>query len=182
MTFAYSLRMRLLTPLVAVTLVALLAACGPDPAPAPLPPEPTASPVFASDAEALAAAEEAYAAYLEMSDLISSEGGADPDRIAPFVALEHVERAESSFGALLERQLRTTGKSSFWFSEVIFRDQTELQVGVCLDISDIAVIDAAGLDVTPASRSDTIALRVLFRMESERILVAGSESAEISQC
>ncbi len=55
-----------------------------------LPPTPTSTPIFASEEEALAAAEEAYAAYLEMSNLISSEGGVEPERIAPFVTADQL--------------------------------------------------------------------------------------------
>ena len=63
----------------------LLAGCGGgDPIPT-LPPTPSATPIFASEEEALAAAEDAYAAYRGMSDQISAEGGANPERIAPFV-------------------------------------------------------------------------------------------------
>ncbi|MCU1637074.1 MAG: hypothetical protein JWQ68_2313, partial [Cryobacterium sp.] len=38
-------------------------------------------PVFATDEDALAAATEAYAAYLSMSDRILMDGGAQPERI-----------------------------------------------------------------------------------------------------
>ena len=49
---------------------------------------PTATPVFASDEEALAAAVEAYEKYLAVSDQIAQEGGAGADSFADVVTDE----------------------------------------------------------------------------------------------
>ena len=62
-------------------LALVLAGCAPDVPAIQVPPTPTVTPLFASDEEALAAAEEAYAAYLAMSDEITSDGGERPERI-----------------------------------------------------------------------------------------------------
>ena len=67
------------------------------------PPTPSVEPLFASDEEALAAAEEAYAAYLAMSDEIAGDGGADPERIAPFVTTERLRDELDSVRRLLAR-------------------------------------------------------------------------------
>ena len=62
----------------AALVVSLFSGCIPTEPLADTPaPQPTSTPVFASEEEALAAAVEAYAGYLEMSDLIASEGGAN---------------------------------------------------------------------------------------------------------
>ena len=60
-----------------------LAACSTGGTPLPPAPSPSVTPVFASDEEALAAAKDAYTAYLKVSDQILVDGGANPDRIAP---------------------------------------------------------------------------------------------------
>ena len=62
----------------AVLGAALLAGCLPTDPPVTPPPTSDLEPVFASDEEALAAAEEAYGAYLAAADEILSSGGADP--------------------------------------------------------------------------------------------------------
>jgi hypothetical protein len=40
---------------------------------------PSAAPVFASDAAALAAAKKAYVAYLAVSDAVANDGGKNPE-------------------------------------------------------------------------------------------------------
>lgn len=182
MTFAYSLRMRLLTPLVAVALVVLLAACRPDPVPAPLPPEPTATPVFASDAEALAAAEEAYAAYLEISGQISDAAGANPERIAEFVTESYRSRATESFAVYSQGAIRTSGTTTADSFDLVFFDDSELQIEACVDVSESRVLDEMGVDRTPDDRVERVGLRILFRIEAGRLLVADSDVARTKEC
>ena len=54
----------------------LLAGCG-EPHPTPTPTEAASEPVFASEEEALAAAEEVFAKYVEATDLMGTSGGTD---------------------------------------------------------------------------------------------------------
>src|SRR5690606_22722214 len=94
-------------------LVLVVSGCVPDAGIPTLPPTPTVTPVFASEEEALAAAEDAYAAYLEMSYLIASEGGLEPERIAPLVTNEQFERELESLSIYSERGLHVDGQTRF---------------------------------------------------------------------
>src|SRR5690606_919779 len=86
---------RLPLPLLLITLV--LAGCTqPDPMPTP-PPTPSAAPVFASDEEALAAAEEAYGKYLETVDAILADGGSNAERLKPLVTSALFEHEREGF-------------------------------------------------------------------------------------
>lgn len=128
-------------------------------------PSPTfSSPVFASDEEALAAAEAAYAEYLAMSDLIAQEGGVNPERIVD-VAVDDL--VEISVDGAREFQLlgyRTVGTSTFRDVQLQSVDEisTHLIVTVylCNDISNVDVLDASGESVVPESRANTTRLRV----------------------
>lgn len=45
-------------------------------------------------------------------------------------------------------------------------------MAICLDVSDVLLLDGAGMDITPVERGDTVALEVL--------LVGGADSLLIS--
>lgn len=169
--------MRPLTPVLVVALVALLAACGPDPvAPPSAPvPEPSATAPFADDAEALAAAEEAYAAYLAMSDLISAEGGANPERIAPFVTEEQLTRELESIERFAATGNRFVGSAVVSSWELQFFDPPTLVAYACYDVSATRVIDKNGVDVTPSDRPNRATLEVSFETRGAELVIAGSE-------
>src|SRR5690606_24012229 len=86
-----------------VTVAVLLSGCvqqGPEVTP---PPEPSTTPIFASDEEALAAATEAYEAYLAMSDLIAQEGGVNPERIESVAVRKALADALEGFSVFREQ-------------------------------------------------------------------------------
>jgi len=182
----YLVRMRtLLRPAAAVVvLVAALAAtaCTPAPQP-PRTPAPSSTPLFASDEEALAAAEEAYAAYLAVSDQITAEGGQSPERIDAFIVSDLRASARDSLAAFEESNLHTAGSSRF--------DSTELQavrypgdgsaqvtMYACLDIEQVRLISESGSDVTPPDRVNRLPLELTFVSDTRpvRLLMQSSDS------
>ncbi|MGB3413465.1 MAG: hypothetical protein WBA28_01980, partial [Microbacteriaceae bacterium] len=54
-------------------------------------PRPSVEPLFASDEEALAAVVEHYQEYLAVSDEVYADGGANPERLKPYVSAERYE-------------------------------------------------------------------------------------------
>lgn len=172
--------MRTLVGALTIAGMLLFSGCGGgDPIPT-LPPTPSATPIFASEEEALAAAEEAYAAYSEMSDAISSEGGAEPERIAPFVTEDQLEREVETAEYFSSRSLRAVGSPTVTyfqlqqFSESV--NGAEIVVYVCLDVSETRVVDATGTDVTPPNRESIVPLEVEFEGEAaDALLVSRSE-------
>jgi len=145
-----------------------------------LPPTPTSTPIFASDEEALAAAEDAYAAYNEVSALIAMDGGADPERIAPFVTEEQLtdELEGSDFYQRNGIHASSGGVvTSTVLQQYIESDgQAEVVVYVCLDVSGARILDASGADVTPVDRAPVIALEVVLTGDDPTsLLIADSQ-------
>jgi len=126
--------------------------------------------VFASDAEALKAAEAAYAAYLKVSDQVLIDGGAKPERLLA-VATEAVYQEElEGFEAETAKGWHGVGSSRL--------DGASLQqytpddpnnvvtVYLCTDISGLDVLDSSGQSVVSPSRPSRTAFEVSFAVKS----------------
>ena len=175
-----SFRLAAVTLVIAVGLS--LGGCAPD-APAPKPTaSPSATPLFATDEEALAAAEEAYAAYLRVSDTITAEGGADIERIDAVVASSLKEALHDSLSKYKDRGLHTVGNSKFDTSSVqrIENDADgPMSIGLylCLDVQGVRVISKDGTDVTPIDRVDRLPLVIdLISDDAGGLVMESSES------
>jgi hypothetical protein len=132
--------------------------------------------LFASDEEALAAAEEAYAAYLAMSDEISHDGGVNPERIAPFVTPERLTVELNSFARQREREVRTAGNTSGELLGLQQFDDHEVVFYVCWDASNVTVLDGGGADITPVDRDDRLVLEVVMEAVDEELLLGSDEA------
>lgn len=153
--------------LVASVLLLALSSCVRDDDPVIPTPLPSSTPIFASDEEALAAAEEAYGAYLTASDEVGASGGVDLSPLEPLVTDGMFTQLVDSAKQYTDARVHTAGSSTF--------DSLELQqyidngdgsanvsVYVCLDVSHLVVLDESDNDVTPSGRDPRLALEVAF--------------------
>lgn len=153
----------------AVAVGLLLTGCVGAPAPTPTPTpaeESAAAPIFASDEEALAAAEAAYEAYREASAAISSDGGAGAERIVKYVSSSFLPQVLDEYAALEASGLRMVGTTSIdsvslvsWSAQP---SRVEASIYLCRDVSEARAINSAGQDVTPADRDDRVALQAFL--------------------
>ena len=166
----------------AAVLLGMLALSGcveGDPLPT-LPPTPSATPIFASEEEALAAAEEAYAAYSEVSDLIANDGGVDPERIAPFVTDEQLQNELDTAAYYRDHGIHSVGSVTVIKTVLQQANESvgtvEVAVYVCLDVESVRVLDNSGNDVTPSDRDPITALEVVLQGDAaDSLLVASSD-------
>ncbi|TFC56302.1 hypothetical protein E3O62_12560 [Cryobacterium sp. TMT2-15-1] len=148
-----------------------LTGCTPEPAPpAPQASEtsaPTDSPVFASDEEALAAATEAYAAYLAAGD--EAEESGSPSREL-FLSLSSGEahRQDLSVAASFDDQgWKQVGSTSFdsmaiQSTKITVDGGWEIKVYVCLDVTKSDIVDSSGTSVSKTDRPLRLPLEVAF--------------------
>jgi hypothetical protein len=169
---------------VAVAVVLLASGCAPTTREGPKDPSPRAAPVFASEAEALAAATEAYAAYVKVSDAITQDGGINPERITELVTKDYLADERRGFASFEASGLVTRGDSTFdgtrlqEFSSDA-QGRSSVTIYVCYDISRVQLINSAGEDVTPPSRANRQALEVTLSTTSDpnsKMLIARSET------
>jgi hypothetical protein len=138
--------------------------------------------VFASEEEALAAAEKAYAEYLRVSDEILIDGGNDPRRLLD-VATEGVYQAElDGFNQVHAQGWHSTGGSTadhFRIEQFNPRDKVDvLTAYLCSDVSRVDVLDASGASVVSPTRPNRTAFEVSFsyREGSSTGLVVSNKS------
>ena len=149
-------------------MLATLSGCGTD-TPVTIPTQqPTSEPLFASDEEALAAAEAAYSKYLSISDEIGASGGEDVDRLAAAVTGEQLLREEEAFASYVEKGLKTVGQTQLRAFEIQQSTQSESDIAsigayACADASGVRVFDKSGKDVTPSDRQNVRAFEINLR-------------------
>lgn len=163
-----------------VVAVLGMTGCVPEGGVPSLPPSPTSTPVFASEEEALAAAEDAYAAYSAMSDLITADGGQNPERLAPFVTEDQLAREIEGAEYFSSQGWRSQGSRQI--GKALLQQYTddggsaEIVVYVCVDISEVRIVDGGGVDVTPPDRPNLIALEVgMISGDESKLLIESSD-------
>lgn len=178
-----------LTALVAAAALASLTGCSPEPAVPPAPSAATAEPLFATDEEALAAAEAAFEEYLAVTNLVLQEGGVNPDRIRPLVSdkvwesdLEDAERWQNE-------GLRTVGATeleSSTLQQTIRNSDGGVEVVSynCLSNADVDVLNGAGESVVSDDRSAAYLIEavVSFTAAGEWIVDDYRTVEEVAEC
>ena len=186
MIYLVRMRPKFRAAAVALVLVGALSASGcASEAPAADPtPTPSATPLFASDEEALAAAEEAYAAYQQVSDSILIDGGAEPERLLKVATEAQYEYEKAGFDEAKANGLRSTGGSTF--DTVTLRDWKDeagdgrlvVSVLLCDDVAAVDIIDRQGQSVVDSSkpaRFPRVAYFDLAASDREQLLVSTIE-------
>jgi hypothetical protein len=165
--------MRRTVPALAVLAVVFaLTGCHP-PTPSKMRGWPDTRPVFSSEEEALAAAEEAYREYVRVADQIFVEGGAHPERLAEVATGEQLATELTGFAEIAASGYRSTGGTLF--------DQLRIQsvappnvnkaaviVYLCEDVSFVDVLDSSGRSVVSASRPNRVTYEVSFDLVAPR--------------
>ncbi|MCR2811471.1 hypothetical protein [Microbacterium sp. zg.Y1084] len=143
----------------AAVIVALLTACTPEPQPAPTP----TSTGFASEADAFAAAEETYRAYVDALNQVDLSDPATFEAVYAWTTGEANANERQTLSTMHAESLAKTGSNEL----ISFRGDTgssslptEIAAVACVDVSTVEVIDLAGDSVVSASRPDRYALQL----------------------
>ena len=156
--------------------------CTAAPTPAPRSATPTVASIFASDEEALAAATEAYANYLRVSDEILMSGGEYPERIEEVTSAQMAESEIEGYLGAQEQKFRSTGGSAFsnlTIQHVAIGQESEgvVTAYVCSDVSGVDVFNEDGESVVAANRPDRTPFEVTFDLadaSATRLVVASA--------
>ena len=157
---------RLLLAVAAAALLVTMTGCG-DPVVPPSPSlTPTATPVFASEEEALAAAVAAYGAYLAVFDGALSDY--DTTRLPQVATGSALEEALDAVRGFQDKQQVQTGSSAVDSTSLAgFSNAGELGLYACLDLSGTDVVNSAGESVLPETRIDRYPIEVYLTQSDE---------------
>lgn len=146
------------------------------------PPDATPTPGFASEAEAFAAAEKTYRAYVDaLNERRRNAAAPDPQIFLVGQALELDIDTQRNLSA---RELTIVGPTTVLSvsSLGMAADSSGSSVEVCLDSSDTRVLDASGNDVTPGDRATRARLVVTTVLINDNTLIAKTESGSEESC
>lgn len=140
-------------------------------------PTPSVTPVFASDEEALAAAEESYKRYLAVSDQIFAEGGANPERLAEVATGTFLEAETEGFKRIAANGWHSVGSAAIHTIDLQqFSPASDVEmvtVYLCDDVGGVDVVGADGISVVSPDRPTETLFEVTFDWESNALLVSG---------
>jgi hypothetical protein len=167
---------------VIVTALSASACAPPTPAKPPKP-SPSSTALFASDEEALAAAEEAYREYLSVIDDVLQGGGAETaglGAVAANAALDQALADAREFASLGYRTVGTTGLNAIVLQRMEAGTEDSIAIVeayVCEDASQVDLVNAEGISLVSDDRPPLTPFQVSFSNEGERGLVLTSRSA-----
>lgn len=180
---------RILGLVSAVAVAVLLVGCVPKTEVVEPVSQPSVKPPFASDEEALAAAVEAYARYLKVTDEILHDGGKDPSLASTVMTGRLLESSLESFDEALAKGLHTVGQTSIDHPVLQRYDPYSDGAGViviylCVDVSMTDVLNEAGNSIVSPDRIDRMQTVASFDLISngESLLVESSELWSEKSC
>ncbi len=158
--------------LVILALSLALTGCVPDDDPIVVDPEPSASPIFESDEEALAAAEEALVLYYETSDLVLSEGGVGSERLEFVSSAEIAASEKTSHQQMIDRGWHAVGNTQVdsitlqSFDPYADEGDETVTLYACVDVSGLDIVDTSGASVVSPTRSARTPFEIGFVLKS----------------
>ncbi|MDR6875629.1 hypothetical protein [Microbacterium barkeri] len=149
-----------------------LAGCVPEPAPTPTPTG------FASEEEAFAAAEETYRAYIEATNAVILSDPKTFENVYEWAVEKENAELRELFSQMHADGWTVTGETKYdTFSGVSFSTDGGRTVAMlCLDVTDVDVVDAEGISLVTEERLDRQPLEVAFEHASTRTGYAIAES------
>lgn len=158
-------------------VVGVTTGCRPEPAPTPT------GPVFASEEEAFAAAEETYRAYVDALNQRRADEASSPDPQS-FLTGKALEVDIDTQRQLDQSDLTITGRTSVTSVDPVSSQPGagSVHLDVCLDSSGTRVLNGAGEDVTPSDRESISLLTIAFLPSSSGLLIESSTTKVADEC
>lgn len=155
---------------------AALVGCTPQSVPTPTP---SASTGFSSDAEAFAAAEATYRAYVDALNNIDLARPETFDAVYALTIGEAKEKARAEFTSLLAQGLTVDGTTRVASVEVAHGSTIqEVTLLVCADVSHVALTDAEGNSKVSPGRPPVQPLTVRILFDSSPPLISSISGRE----
>ena len=165
-----------------LTVTLGVTACMPEPEPTPTPTG------FASEAEAFAAAEETYRAYV---DALNQVDLSDPDTFEPVFAWTTGEANADERQSVSQMHADEWAVSGETVTEAFLptaytpEESAVVAAVACSNVSDIQLVDATGISMVSPDRRDVYALALEFQYSETSatlLQISSSTAVEDSRC
>lgn len=149
-------------------------------------PSPTPTAAFASEEEAFAAAEETYRAYIEALNAVDIADSASLERVYSLLDESAAASTRKSFSELRADGLRVTGPTKYdsFVGATTDPRKGHVSANVCLDVSNVEVLDATGTSVVSPNRPDHQPMSIGFEAQdgTGSLRITSLQSAEEYPC
>lgn len=144
-------------------------------------PDPTPTPPFASEAEAFAAAEATYRAYV---DALNGVDLSDPETFEPLLATttgEFEADERKTLSQLHADGWAVKGESVVERVDQLATGEGEALIGACLRVDSVELVDSAGRSQVSSDRPPVQSLRITLvpSTDGSRLLISDIEGAEL---
>lgn len=145
---------------VGVLSAGLLAGCAPEPAPSPAP-TPTVT-ALTPEEEAFRAAEATYRAYVDALNRVDLADPATFEPVYAWLADEALAESQESLQEMHVNSLTVSGQSKIDRIEYHGLLNSNVVSEICLNVTDVDLLDENGRSVVSESRKDLQPVRVTF--------------------
>ena len=170
---------RLSRTLGVLMLAALVSGCAADPSV-----EPTPTPTFANEDEAFAAAEATYRAYVDALNQVDLADPATFEEVYAWTTGEANASAREYLSQLHSEEVKLLGSSRVARIWSELGDQPTI-VSVCLDVSEVELLDVNGRSIVDANRPNEQSFKVKLqssRYAAHGLLISEFEGGDESLC
>lgn len=148
------------------------------------PPSPTPTPLFASEEEAFAAAEETYSAYADATNATDLMDPATFEPVFAWLVESANESARKTYSGLHAEGLTRSGVTTFDSFTPRDFDGERIRADLCIDVSQVTVVDSSGASVVPIDRPVRQPVEVIFveAKTSTNLAISSSSTSEALEC
>jgi hypothetical protein len=137
--------------------------------------------VFASDEEALAAAEAAYQRYLDVSNAVARDGWADTAPLGQVARDSALESDLANAAVYHDKGYHqvgeiTTDSVSLQSYSAAARREVKITIYACADVSHVDLVDQSGVSIVGSDRPDRQPLEVDVDDQDGQLKVSRSEA------
>ena len=157
---------------VTAALAVVMCGCVPEePLPSAAPTSTRGEAPFATDDDALAAAQKTYEEFMAVANQIMAEGGASPERLDAIAAPELAAAEKEGIDDFAARKLTVDGSSTV--SAAKLQSYTPdakdglaiVRAYFCINVSAVDVLDENGASAVQPTRPDTTPFEVVFDLD-----------------
>jgi hypothetical protein len=158
-------------------VIGVTTGCQPEPQPSP------STPIFATEEEAFAAAEETYRAYVDALNQRRADPASTPDPQV-FLTGQALETDIDTQRQLDQADLALRGSTSISSVQRVSAqlDNGSVRLDICLDSTGTRVLNGEGEDVTPSDRDSISLITVDFLWAGEAMVVEESVTKVAGLC